>query len=539
MYDWVISLIFVSMAFGEWDPVADCDGISAEDRMRWLLQEKGMSAQQAKEQVMSEFPFLFARQVDTRWNPQLFCGEYTAEQRQQWLMKEKGMASHSAKEQVMVEFPQVFAANDRWNPDVDCNGSTADQRVQWLIRETGLTGQQAQWQVMAEFAALFPKKFHSEWHPALDCQGSTADDRRQWLITQQGMSDRQAQQQVMNEFPAVFSSWTQEWNPEVQCTGEGGTHSSATRAQWLIENRGVAMETARELVMMEYPGNFVTNPFLSGDQSLDLRTSALSKCSGGLGGNSCKPPGGYGPLSFPAASRLVFTSEFDYEGPIDSSKWSYDTGGHGWGNNELQYYTDRPENAWVSEGTLKIRAWREDFSGNRFTSAKLVSKGHGDWVFGRMEVRARLPVGRGSWSAIWMLPTETAYGGWPKGGEIDIMEHVGHDSNRVHGTVHTEDLNHMKNTQVGATLVTTVSDWHTYAVEWNAAEIAFYVDGDEYFRFKNDKAGRWQTWPFDHPFHLVLNVAVGGDWGGKNGVDEDAFTGAGQIMEVSWVRVYQ
>jgi len=213
-------------------------------------------------------------------------------------------------------------------------------------------------------------------------------------------------------------------------------------------------------------------------------------------------------------------------------------GGHGWGNNELQHYTDRLKNAWVSDGTLKLRARREDFGGNRFTSARLVTKGHGDWVYGRVEVRARLPEARGSWPAIWMLPTDATYGDWPRSGEIDIMEHVGCQCGVVHGTVHTEDLNHIRGTQVGGE-TTDVASWHTYSVEWNANEIAFYVDGAEYFRFANRKERRWQTWPFDKRFHLVLNVAIGGNWGGMHGIDDAAFNDAGQVMEVAWVRVFQ
>lgn len=234
---------------------------------------------------------------------------------------------------------------------------------------------------------------------------------------------------------------------------------------------------------------------------------------------------------------LVWADEFDYIGCPDPSKWAYDVGGHGWGNGELQHYTDRAENAWVSEGALRIRAVCEPFGGQEFTSARLVTKGRADWLYGRVEVRLKVPVARGAWAAAWMLPTDAGFGPWPKSGEIDIMEHVGHDVGKVHGTVHTERFNHMKSTQVGAVLPVDVVQWHTYAVEWSPDGIRFIMDDHRYHEFKN--AGGWEAWPFDQRFHVLLNVAVGGSWGGQQGVDKEAFAGQGQVMEVSSVRVYR
>src|SRR4026208_2586222 len=148
--------------------------------------------------------------------------------------------------------------------------------------------------------------------------------------------------------------------------------------------------------------------------------------------------------------RLVWSDEFDYNGLPDPKKWSYDVGGHGWGNKELQYYTERrKENARVENGKLIIEARRDSWEGHEYTSARLVTKGKGDWTYGRFEVKAKLPSGRGTWPAIWMLPTERSYGEsyWPDNGEIDIMEHVGYDPDVVHGSAHTKAYYHSINTQ--------------------------------------------------------------------------------------------
>ncbi len=237
---------------------------------------------------------------------------------------------------------------------------------------------------------------------------------------------------------------------------------------------------------------------------------------------------------------LVWSDEFDYNGLPDPKKWSYDTQGNatGWGNNELQYYTaSRLKNAEVKDGFLSITAYREDYEGFKYTSARLVTRQKGDWLYGRVEVKAKLPDGRGMWPAIWMLPTDWSYGDWPASGEIDIMENVGYDPYKIVGTVHTESYNHSIGTQRGAT--TTVqscySDFHIYAVEWEAREIRFYVDDLLYFTFKNEGTG-YKAWPFDKRFHLLLNVAVGGNWGGAQGVDDSVFP---RTMVVDYVRVYQ
>ncbi len=263
-------------------------------------------------------------------------------------------------------------------------------------------------------------------------------------------------------------------------------------------------------------------------------------------GSKSDDPGPLAPAPRPQAptdknwtfeSTPIWADEFDYSGAPDPAKWGYDTGGHGWGNNELQHYTDSPANASVTDGLLTITARKESTQDRDYSSARLVTKGKGDFLYGRFEIRAKLPTGRGTWPAIWMLPTDWAYGDWPKSGEIDIMEHVGYDQNKVHVTVHTEAYNHGKGTQKGNSKVipTASSEFHNYRVDWTPYAIRGYIDNSQVFEFINDGKG-FATWPFDKRFHLLLNIAVGGNWGGAQGVDPTVFP---QAMQVDYVRVYK
>ncbi len=241
--------------------------------------------------------------------------------------------------------------------------------------------------------------------------------------------------------------------------------------------------------------------------------------------------------------QLVWSDEFDDAGLPDARRWRYAVGGHGWGNAERQYYTEaRPENARVEDGHLVIEARREPWQGSDYTSARLLSRA--DWTYGRFELRARLPSGRGTWPALWMLPTDTTYGPayWPDNGEIDIMEHVGYAPDTVHASVHTDAYNHIEGTQRTATVhvPSARSGFNTYAVEWTPREVRAFVNDSLYFTFANERRTRadaaHEEWPFDHAFHLVLNVAVGGHWGGARGVDPTIWP---QRMLVDYVRVYQ
>lgn len=241
--------------------------------------------------------------------------------------------------------------------------------------------------------------------------------------------------------------------------------------------------------------------------------------------------------------KLVWSDEFNVDGRPDSGRWDYDIGDGcpdncGWGNNELQYYTDKVTNARVEDGYLIIEAHRDSLGGKAFTSAKIVSRGKGDWRYGRFEIRARLPHGKGTWPAIWMLPTDWKYGGWPASGEIDIMEHVGHDPGVIHGTIHTEAYNHIKGTQKeGIVPVTDAQEaFHVYAVDWTEDKMEFYVDDELYHTVVREPEDDYKGWPFDQRFYLIMNIAVGGNWGGAQGVDPGIWP---QRMEIDYVRVYQ
>ena len=238
--------------------------------------------------------------------------------------------------------------------------------------------------------------------------------------------------------------------------------------------------------------------------------------------------------------ELVWSDEFNYTGLPDSKKWSYDTDGNasGWGNNEAQFYTSaRLKNAEVKDGILHINAIKEDFEGKKYTSARLVTRTKGDWLYGKVEVRAKLPDGRGIWPAIWMLPTDWNYGGWPASGEIDIMENVGYDPFVIVASAHTQAYNHVQGTQKSGTIniPDCYTEFHNYILEWEANEYRVYVDSKLFFTFRNEKTG-FQAWPFDKRFHLLLNVAVGGNWGGVKGIDDSIFP---RTMLVDYVRVYQ
>lgn len=242
--------------------------------------------------------------------------------------------------------------------------------------------------------------------------------------------------------------------------------------------------------------------------------------------------------------EAVWCDEFDYVGVPDDDKWSYDVGGHGWGNSELQYYTEADtDNAYSDGEYLTITARRESFGTNDYTSARLVTREKGDWRYGRIEVRAKLPSGRGTWPAIWMLPTEWVYGGWPDSGEIDIMEHVGYDPDTVFATIHTKAFNHMLGTQIGFEHdeETLESAFHIYTMEWEPGLIKVYINNIHYatFTFVAENTINQPThaaWPFDQDFHLILNIAVGGSWGGAMGVDTNIWP---QELVIDYVRVYQ
>ena len=243
-----------------------------------------------------------------------------------------------------------------------------------------------------------------------------------------------------------------------------------------------------------------------------------------------------------ATWTLVWSDEFD-GASLDLTKWTpqlgdgCDLGICGWGNNELQWY--QAENAVVADGLLTITAREESAGGKQYTSARLRTYRKGDWTYARVEARARLPVGQGLWPAIWMLPTDDVYGGWAASGEIDIMELVGDEPATVHGTLHyggTWPNNRSSGDSFTLSSGTFADDFHTFAIEWEEGVIRWFVDGELY-----QTQRQWSTdvapypAPFDERFHLLVNVAVGGNWPGN----PDASTTFPKTLEIDWIRVYQ
>lgn len=268
------------------------------------------------------------------------------------------------------------------------------------------------------------------------------------------------------------------------------------------------------------------------------------------GATQSDPPGASGgtvQTQVPQGYELVWSDEFSEPGLPDPAKWKYDTARNekGWFNKEKQYYAAaRPENSRVEDGRLIIEARREnltkaefpDWGGQEYSSARLVSQGLGDWTYGFFEIRAKLPCGVGTWPAIWMLPSDPAVE-WPEGGEIDIMEHVGFEPGVIHHSIHTTAFNFSRGTQKTSQhlLSDACEAMHKYQLLWTPDFLLFGVDDQPKLLFKkeSDKRARW---PFDQPQHLLLNIAIGGTWGGQKGIDAAALPAR---MEIDYVRVYQ
>jgi beta-glucanase (GH16 family) len=240
----------------------------------------------------------------------------------------------------------------------------------------------------------------------------------------------------------------------------------------------------------------------------------------------------------------VWSDEFNGPngGPPDPSKWTIVTGGDGFGNNELEFYTDRSVNVQQSQGNLVITARKEEFSGPNgklrpYTSARLQTRGHFERAYGRMEARIRIPQGQGIWPAFWMMGDNFDSVGWPACGEIDIMENVGFEPNMVHGTLHGPGFSGGE--ALGASFKLAGSqrfadDFHLFATEWEPGQIRFYVDGKLFETRKATELGAGQRWVFDHPFFLLVNLAVGGYWPGE----PDVTSRFPATMLIDYVRVY-
>lgn len=291
---------------------------------------------------------------------------------------------------------------------------------------------------------------------------------------------------------------------------------------------------------------------------LATMTALVALCACGGGGNAAgvaatvpvvTPPAPPAPPSsaLPAGGKpdgwkLVWADEFDKDGLPDATKWAYDTefNRNGWFNHELQYYAaGRRENSRVENGKLIIAARKEalstmaDYGGQQYSSARLITRGLASWTYGYIEVRAKLPCGVGTWPAIWMLGSK---GRWPDDGEIDIMEHVGQKPGQILGSIYTAAQNWPAGTPntTSTTVANACSAFHNYQLTWNAERVVIGVDNRNYIQLINPNDGDYRKWPFSNPQYLLLNLAIGGDLGGK--VDDTALP---QQMEVEYVRVYQ
>lgn len=245
--------------------------------------------------------------------------------------------------------------------------------------------------------------------------------------------------------------------------------------------------------------------------------------------------------------ELLWSDEFNDE-ELDLTKWNKLNWKPGWVNNELQAYTDRDTNIFLENGHLVLQGNIEpgysgtDYVGNNYvadyTSGRVNTDDKISTTYGRFDIKAKLPAGKGSWPAIWMLGESISSIGWPQCGEIDIMEHVGYDQGLVHGSIHTQDYNHMYGTQKsGSKYVDDVTDaFHVYSLEWSPFYLRYLIDNEPFFFVYNDSNGDFGKWPFNDPHYLILNLAIGGDWGGVQGVSASAFP---MKMYIDYVRVYK
>lgn len=236
-------------------------------------------------------------------------------------------------------------------------------------------------------------------------------------------------------------------------------------------------------------------------------------------------------------STMTWHDEFSSGKTVDPTYWTMQTGNSGWGNGELETYTNSRNNVKVANGLLTITALYNASTG-QYTSGRVVTMNKKSFMYGRLDVRAKLPVGLGSWPAIWLYPQGSKYGSaYLANGELDIMEEVGADPNQVSSSTHSQGYNpSLGNTRFCSTTIPTAnSAFHTYSVEWSPSYMAYLIDGAEYCRVNNDYTG-YLSWPYDQPYFLVMNLAVGGSWGGYKGVDPASMP---WNFQIDYVRLYQ
>lgn len=230
--------------------------------------------------------------------------------------------------------------------------------------------------------------------------------------------------------------------------------------------------------------------------------------------------------------KLLWEDQFDQDGKPNPEIWTIETGGHGFGNGEQQFYTNREKNIFIKDGILNIVAHKEKYEHLNYTSAKITTEGKKSIKNGRVEVVAKVPHGAGTWPAIWFLGNQFKEVGWPSCGEIDLMEHVGHNPNVVHFSLHSKtNYFHIKNQPTKVVkLENIVNEFHEFAMDWEENQITFYLDGKEQETFIKPKDASKEQWPFSQDFYLILNLALGGTWGGL--IDDSNFPISFQIKSV-------
>lgn len=236
--------------------------------------------------------------------------------------------------------------------------------------------------------------------------------------------------------------------------------------------------------------------------------------------------------------EIIWCDDFNYSGFPNSNRWTFEIQELGWVNEEKQHYVKELANCRVENGKLIIEAHYNPESEKKYTSSRLKTQFKGDWLYGRIEVKAKLPRGQGTWPAIWLMPTHSKYGKWPNSGEIDIMEHVGFDPGWIHASIHCKEYNWKVRTQKTAKVYdpSVQDEFHLYFLNWDENGIEVGMDDEIYFRYSKPDNYSPHNWPFNQDFYLILNIAIGGVWGGVKGIDDSIFP---QRMVVEYVKVYQ
>lgn len=325
------------------------------------------------------------------------------------------------------------------------------------------------------------------------------------------------------------------WTARSKFLGEG---SLANGYAWFKVNaEGTDRTTGRITVDVEE--NTTTVPLEGsvlvtlGDKSVEIPVKQSGRAVTPIEGGEMVIPDGY---------KLVWNDEFNEGSELDNTDWRHEVQKSGWVNNELQNYVNGASGGKrvteIADGRLYIHCFKG--SDGKVYSGRVYAHESEGWKYGIVEARIKLPKGKGTWPAFWMMPCNNDFSKnpWPLCGEIDIMEEVGVDANKTSSSLHTENYNHTKNTQKTAERYTEGAEdgFHVYRLEWTENNITTYVDGNKLLSFDNDGKGDVKTWPFNKPFYVILNLAWGGDWGGYKGVDESALPAT---MEVDYVRVFQ